>query len=298
MRLSHSMPQGDVPSFTAIPVTKTRAFAARSYREPNFRFLWHYHPEWELTWTASGSGQRYVGGSIEPFEAGDLVLLAGNLPHTWFSDPSCSSEARCTVIHFLPQLWGDDFWKLPEMREFKALCDSALRGVRFTGPGVSKIGEMMEALAAHDAPDLRSLAGLMEVLAMLVKLPVVSLNASGETAGIKPNPKLQRLLDWIEERSADPLTQSDVAAQAKMSPPAFSRWFKLHMGCVFQRYLNELRVARACALLVKSDSTVTDAAFQAGFNNLSNFNRRFQEITGLTPKVFRKQFRGRMEQEK
>jgi AraC-like DNA-binding protein len=55
----------------------------------------------------------------------------------------------------------------------------------------------------------------------------------------------------------------------------------------------QLRVARACSLLVKGDSSITDVAYQAGFNNLSNFNRRFQEITGLTLKTFRKQLRGR-----
>lgn len=295
MRLAHSTPQGEVPSFFAIPMTKTRAFVARSYVEPRFRFLWHYHPEWELTWTPSGSGQRYVGTSIEPFEAGDLVLLAGNLPHTWFSDPDNDEPARCSVIQFLPHLWGGEVWKLPEIQEFRALCDSALRGVRFTGPRVFEVGRKMEALAASDAPNFRSFADLMEIFAMLLELPVVSLNAAAETAGSHTNPKLQRLLEWIEKNSAGPLTQSDVAAQVKMSPPAFSRWFKLQMGCVFQRYLNELRVAKACSYLIKGEVSITDAAFQAGFNNLSNFNRRFHEITGLTPKDFRKQFRGRKE---
>lgn len=298
MRISHVMAQGCAATFTAIPVTKTRAFTARNYHEPSHRFLWHYHPEWELTWTSSGRGQRYIGCSVEPFEAGDLVLLAGNLPHTWFSDADNPEEARCSVIHFLPQLWGDAFWKLPEMQFFRALCDSAVRGVRFTGPGVHEVGRRMEELAASDAPDFKSFARLIEILELLQELPVVSLNASGEAVGMRPNPKLQQLLEWIEERSAEPLTQGDVAAHAKMSPPAFSRWFKLHMGCVFQRYLNELRVARACSLLVKGDLSITEAAFQAGFNNLSNFNRRFQEITGLTPKSFRKQFRGRQEREK
>lgn len=293
MRLSHLTPQGDLPSFTSIPVTKTRAFTARNYCEPSHRFLWHYHPEWELTWTSSGRGQRYIGCSVEPFESGDLVLLAGNLPHTWYSDANVVEEARCSVIHFLPQLWGDAFWKLPEIQSFRALCDSASRGVRFTGPGVYEVGRRMEDLAANDAPDFTSFARLIEILELVTGLPAVSLNASAEDSGLKPNPKLQRLLEWIEERCAEPLTQSEVAAQAKMSPAAFSRWFKTHMGCVFQRYLNELRVARACSILVKGDTPITDSAFQSGFNNLSNFNRRFQEITGLTPKAFRKQFRGR-----
>lgn len=295
MRLSHTMPQGDEPYFTPIPITKTRAFLARNYVEPSHRFLWHYHPEWEIVWTSSGKGQRYVGCSIEPFERGDLVLLAGNLPHTWFSDPDCVEEARCSVIHFLPDMWGEGFWKLPETQKLNALCDSALRGVRFTGEGVYEVGRKMEALAASDAPTFRSLAGLVEIFALMLELPTVSLNAATGTTGSYSNPKLQRLLEYIEEHSAEPLTQSEVAAQAKMSPPAFSRWFKLHMGCVFQRYLNEIRVARACSYLVKKDISITDAAFEAGFNNLSNFNRQFQGVTGLTPKDFRKQFRGRKE---
>lgn len=298
MRLSHSMPQGEAATFTSIPVTKTRAFTARNYREPSHRFLWHYHPEWEIVWTSSGRGQRYIGCSIEPFEAGDLVLLAGNLPHTWFSDPEVTEEARCSVIHFLPELWGADFWKMPEIHALQALCDSAVRGVRFSGPGVPEVGRLMEELAASDAPDFRSFARLMEILGLLLELPATSLNASDESSGPRPNPKLQKLLVWIEERSAEPLTQSEVAAQAKMSPAAFSRWFKSHMGCVFQRYLNELRIARACSLLVSHDVSITDSAFQAGFNNLSNFNRRFQEITGLTPKTFRKQFRDRSDKVK
>lgn len=293
MRLSHLMPQGDTPSFTAIPVTKTRAFSARNYVEPSFRFLWHYHPEWELSWTPSGHGQRYVGSSVEPFAAGDLVLLAGNLPHTWASDPDSPEQARCSVVHFLPQLWSDEFWKLPELHELRALCDSAMRGVRFTGPGVAEVGRKIEQLAATDAPDFHSFTRLMEIFGMLLELPVVSLNASAESATQIPNPKLKKLLEWIEQRIAEPLTQGEVAAQARMAPAAFSRWFKTQMGCVFQRYLNELRIARACALLVKGESSITESAFQAGFNNLSNFNRRFQEITGLTPKSFRQQFRDR-----
>lgn len=297
MRLPHLPTHGDEPAFTAIPATKTRAFTARNYREPSFRFLWHYHPEWELTWTSSGTGQRYVGSSIEPFEPGDLVLLSGNLPHTWCSDPSEDQEARCSVIHFLPQLWGEEFWKLPEIQKIRALLDSALRGIRFTGPGTQEVGRRIEKLAAKDAPNLDSFIQVLEIFRMLLDLPVVSLNASSESSGLKPNPKLQQLLEWIEKRSAENLTQSEVAAQARMSPAAFSRWFKSHMGCVFQRYLNELRVARASSLLVTSDISITDSAYQAGFNNLSNFNRRFQEITGLTPKAFRKQFRGRGERE-
>jgi AraC-like DNA-binding protein len=72
-----------------------------------------------------------------------------------------------------------------------------------------------------------------------------------------------------------------------MVPAVFSRWFKQHMGRTFQRYVNEVRIARVCARLVDSKENITSAAVNSGYQNLANFTRRFLEITGLTPKEFR-----------
>lgn len=293
MRLSPTMSPADAATYTAIPNTRTRAFSARNYCESSHRFLWHYHPEWELTWISSGRGQRYIGCAVDPFEPGDLVLLGGNLPHTWHSDPNDPDEARCSVIQFLPSRWGAEFWELPEIRKFRGLCDSAVRGLRFTGPGVDEVGRRIQELAALYVPDFRSFARFIEILDLLTQLPVKSLNASREDSNPAPNPRLQSLLEWIEAHCSEPLTQAEVAARVSMSSATFCRWFKTEMGCVFVRYLNELRIARACSMLVEKETSVTECAFGAGFNNLSNFNRRFQDITGITPTAFRRQFRER-----
>lgn len=283
------------PSRTVIPATKRRAFTARSYTEPNYRFLWHYHPEWELTFNASGFGTRHVGTSVEQFDAGDLVLLPGNVPHTWFSSNKQKDDTRCTVIHFLPHVWGEAFWKLPEMSEFQALCHSAQRGVRFSGEGVSEVGQMMQDLARSDGPTLESFTKLLAIFSSLLRLELHSMHVTAsEGRAAWENPRLDDLLAWLEGRLAEPITQQDAAARVKMSPTAFSRWFKVSMGCVFHRYLNEIRVAKVCADLTQGKVSITEAAFQAGYNNLSNFNRRFLEVTGLTPKAFRAQIQGRI----
>jgi AraC-like DNA-binding protein/quercetin dioxygenase-like cupin family protein len=277
------------PSFYVMPVTKRRAFTATSYCEPSYRFLWHYHPEWEIVFTRSGRGTRHVGTSVEKFEAGDLAMLPGNVPHTWFSSADQVEETRCTVIHFLPQVWGETFWKLPDISAFHDLCQHAQRGVRFSGPGVEEVGQRMEALAARDSASLESFAELWKILSLLTKLEVHSLHAVEEGSNVWQNARLDELLAWLEGRLGEQISQQEAAARMKMSPAAFSRWFKLNVGCVFNRYLNEIRVARVCSEIAQGKVSITEAAFQAGYNNLSNFNRRFQEVTGLTPKAFRQQ---------
>lgn len=284
------------PSRAVLPATKRRAFSAKSYREPSYRFLWHYHPEWELAFNASGFGTRHVGTSVEQFDAGDLVLLPGNVPHTWFSSPKQKVDTVCTVIHFLPQVWGDAFWKLPEVAEFQTLCHRAQRGIKFTGPGVAEVGRRMQELAQHDSPTMDSLTHVFEIFGLLLNLDAQPLHdAGGDGVGRSSweNPRLDDLLEWLDQRLAEQLSQQDAAERMKMSPTAFSRWFKQSMGCVFHRYLNEIRVAKVCAELTKGKVSITEAAFQAGYNNLSNFNRRFLEVTGLTPKAFREQIQAR-----
>ena len=282
------------PSFWALHDTKTRAFTAQTHREPGYRFLWHYHPEWEIVFSRSGRGTRHVGNSVEKFGPGDLVMLPGNVPHTWCSSKNQVGPACCTVIHFLPKVWGEAFWSMPEVKNFQALCQHALRGVRFTGEGVEEVGQRMEALAANDAPSLQSFTELWRIFNLLTKLEVRPLNAVKEGDRGGRDARLDELLAWLESNMGDPITQQDAAARVRMSPAGFSRWFKMNMGCVFNRYLNEIRVAKVCAEIAHGRLSITEAAFRAGYNSLSNFNRRFLEVTGVTPKAFRAQLEAKV----
>jgi AraC-like DNA-binding protein len=274
--------------------TKTRAFTAETVRDPVCRSMWHYHPEWKIVFSRHGSGTRHLGNSVEKFGPGDLTMLPGSVPHTWYSSQNQRGPTCFTVVHFLPEVWGEAFWSLPEMKKFEELRQYARRGVQFTGEGVEEVGRRMEALAAHDVASLDSLIELWKIFNLLTQLDVRPLNAVKE--GNPGNPgrrcgRLDELLSWLESRLGDPITQQEAAARVRMSPAAFSRWFKMNMDCVFSRYLNEIRVAKVCSLISCRNMSITEAAFHVGYHNLSNFNRRFREITGLTPTRFRDQLK-------
>lgn len=48
--------------------------------------VWHFHEELELVYIIKSTGTRFVGDSIEKFEAGEVVLIGKNVPHMWLND--------------------------------------------------------------------------------------------------------------------------------------------------------------------------------------------------------------------
>ncbi|HXI70029.1 MAG TPA: AraC family transcriptional regulator [Verrucomicrobiae bacterium] len=289
---------GEHPQLVPLPEAGTHAFMVSQYsNEPVFHFLWHYHAEVELVWIRKGSGLRYVGRSVERFESGDLVLLGSRLPHTWASAPNQSTKAAWSVIQFLPKHWSIEFWRLPEVHKLNKLFAQAGRGIQFTGPTIWQIGQQIEELAALPAHSLEGLIQFLTIFERLLHAPIRILNTvHAGVDSMESDPRVEQLLEWVQTHFAEPITQAQAAAEVKMSPAAFSRWFKVRVGRVFQRYLNELRVAKVCGQLTDSEEGITQAAFKCGYNNLANFNRRFREITGLTPTKFRSQTQQMQEQ--
>jgi AraC-like DNA-binding protein len=292
VKITAAMPLGGSPNMVPLIEAQTHAFIISRLQEPTIHFNWHYHNELELVWIRHGRGLRYVGCSVEPFKNGDLVLLGRHLPHTWGSSPEQRSPADWTVIQFEPGHWGEAFLRMAELRELRELLGRSERGVQFVGGQVERIGKMMENLATLPTYSFESLVLFFDICHLLLSTSSRSLNACLEPARpAQPDPRLQQLLAQFDALHNNYLPQSEVARWVHMAPAAFSRWFKNQMGRTFQRYQNEVRVARICACLADGDKSITSVAMECGFNNMANFNRRFREITGLTPRIFRAQTR-------
>ena len=71
------------PLFEQVTIPTGRSWGLLWRELDTIPFIWHYHPQFELTLTVNARGQRYIGDHLGDFEPGDLVLLGPNLPHTW-----------------------------------------------------------------------------------------------------------------------------------------------------------------------------------------------------------------------
>jgi len=65
----------------------------------------------------------------------------------------------------------------------------------------------------------------------------------------------------------------------------------------FKDYLLNIRVGYSCKLLTEDTHNISEIAYQSGFGNISNFNRQFKKIKGITPSQFQEQIR-KIEMEK
>lgn len=270
----------------------------------SFGFEWHQHPECELTLIESGSGQRFVGDHIDTYHPGELVLLGSDLPHTFASHPPATTAApgsapgsargvgtrhKAVVVQFDPSWLDTVLYNTPEARAIQGLMRRSRCGLRFTGPARAYAAEQMPAmLKLKGMPRVLALLGLLDKLAHSRGVKPLA-SPVYERAGNRVDRRIDRVCRFIHDHATEPITQAQAAQLIHMSGPAFSRFFRQRVGKTYSRYVHELRIGHACRLLLETDLPITDTCFASGFNNLSNFNRVFRSIKGVSPRRFRQQ---------
>ncbi len=103
--------------------------------------------------------------------------------------------------------------------------------------------------------------------------------------------KIQDVCVWLDQHLEQESNLDEVASEFGLSRSLLTRAFRRHTGTSIVHYVNARRLEKAAVLLTSSkDRTITQAAFESGFSNLSNFHRRFKTAYGFTPAEFRRNF--------
>ncbi len=100
--------------------------------------------------------------------------------------------------------------------------------------------------------------------------------------------RLLRAINYIEQNLPNPLYLEDIAQQACLSKYHFCRMFKKHVGATPIQFMLSRRIDRAKRLLLRPELTISSVAIRTGFCDLSEFNKQFKRITGITPSAYRR----------
>ncbi len=256
--------------------------------------LWHFHPEYELVLNLKSNGTRIIGDSVELFDRYDLVLIGGNIPHSWnyYRNENAVPEKHGIMLHFRRDSLGEAFLSQFEMQEVKALLDQAERGICFSVEDARKAEKLL--VAGINNTGIAKMIEFFSLLKLLIssekKVSLCSENYR-QDYDATGNKRMAEVYSYIRENYFRPISLEKISKIANMSPFTFSRIFKKNCGTGFVEYLNKVRTDRACYLLRESDYQVNDIAIECGFGSISNFNKQFRKTEGIAPTDYRARFK-------
>ncbi len=277
----------------------------RLFKEPDQSFIvyhekkpfspWHHHPEYELVLIKKGKGRRMVGDHIAHFKDNDLVLVGPNTPHEW----QCDKEFFLTngeftgegiVIQFTHDFLGEKFFNIHENKALRLFLAGSSRGYEIYGQSKSQIVSLMhKMIKMSDTDRFYSLFSIFKIFSSTTEFNVLSSPIFRESFWLKDNEPMQKALQYIIQNFQKQIQVNDLLKITNMSYSSFCNSFKYSYRMPFKEYLLNVRIGYACRLLMDAAKSISEIAYDSGFENLSNFNRQFRKIKGTTPSQFQKQ---------
>lgn len=270
------------------------------YHEKDEFTRWHYHPEYELVLITKGNGIRLIGDHIERFADNDLLFLGSYLPHEWRCDEqyfhySGKFTGESLVIQFLHNSFGNEFFELPENIQINDFFTKASRGAKIQGATKDRIIQLMLSMSSmKEVERLYTLFEIFKILASTEEYKLLSSPAFLKQFTTSENDSLNKVIQYIHQNFQRDIKVGELLEISSMSNTTFFTSFKKMYRMTFKKYLVIIRIGFACRLLANESLNISQIAYESGFENLSNFNRHFKSIKGLTPREYKNKLAGKI----
>lgn len=233
------------------------------------------HDAMELTWIESGTVKYDIGRREVAVSPGQLMVVPRQFEH---------------ATTFLTAMRGVALWVDPNLvaEIADAVGPSArdvMRDARILDADTGRISTLLKLLVdeVREGGDGHTLAA--EALTDAIVVELLRPRGSDRARTGTRNPRVLAAIAQMRASYAEPLTTSDLAKTAGLSRFHFSRLFRDEVGQAPYQYLTRIRIARAVELLRSGHHSVTEAALETGFRDMSRFSRTFRAHTGKLPRT-------------
>ena len=166
-------------------------------------------------------------------------------------------ETKDTTLHGIP---------IDQKKSFKALFDTVFHKINY------------------EKVDFSTLKGVLELFEHLCD----TAQSKREDLPIDPaGEKVRAIIAWTQEHLFERITVEEAAAQLHYSKYHFCRIFKEGTGVSYVKYLNNLRIAEATAML-RDGHGATYCCLTLGFGSLAYFSKLFKDVTGYTTSEYKR----------
>ena len=265
-------------------------------REPQPAFPPHKHEFSEIVIVTGGSGLHVTGRESWQLSPGDVFVIGGSRVHEY------RELKKLSLINLLfdPEKLRMQLGDLPSVRGYHALFTlepawrkknqfkSRLRLASRELTAVLRLVDQLETELKTRAPGFgfQATALFMQIVCYLSRC-----YSKFKSLDSRALLRSAEAIAHLESHFAEPLNLDRLAKIAHMSKRSFIRSFQAATRNSPIAYLIELRVRHAARLLRQTDDSITEIAFQVGFNDSNYFTRQFRNLTGVAPRGYRSQHR-------
>jgi AraC family transcriptional regulator len=246
---------------------------------PRDRPFEEQHPDVSISVVASGTFQYRSAAGEHLLTPGSLLL--GNAGECYECGHEHGSGDRCVAFHYTAEMFEElarDAGATPRTARFRVARMPPLREL---APLVARCWSGLEGASALAWEELGLVLG-----ARALQL------AAGLTPPGRSPPRhvVARVTDAVRRIERHPGARhalAELAREAQLSPYHFLRTFERLTGVTPHQFLLRARLREAARRLTTSRRRVIDVALDAGFSDVSNFNRAFRAEFGVAPMTYR-----------
>ncbi|MEA5403295.1 helix-turn-helix domain-containing protein [Arcicella sp. DC2W] len=250
---------------------------------PNLMSKPDRHNEIELNYFVEGN-MTYL------FNDRKIVIPAKRIAVFWGLTPHQIIDCNTTLPYYVCTIPFSQFlsWNLPS-----SFVDKILRGEVIVA-STEKYAVMDEFMFKNWNGEINQSSNmeliLLEVHARLLRLALeTTYNHHEFTSTQKYDFSVtEQIVVYITQNYLQPISIADIGTAVGLHPDYANSIFKKAFGCTLHEYIIQERISHAQRKLTISNQSITEIAFECGFNSISRFNATFRKMNGCTPREYRK----------
>ena len=230
----------------------------------NFDYHLHLHENCEFVYVQAGEMRVTISGHPFVLKDGDGALILPGQPHDFYTP----EYSKCWVAIFSTE-------HIPEIKQM-------IRNREYFSPVIrpNSTDLYRDFNAAAD--------NIFRLRSMIYELLALYTDGENAPSQLKEGGDLVcRIAEYISMRSAENISLKQMAQDMGYSYKYMSAVVNKFFDMALPEGVNRYRVSNACALIANTEKPITEIALSCGFGSIRNFNRRFKQIAGVTPKQYR-----------
>ena len=230
----------------------------------------HYHPHFEIYYMKEGSCRYFIDDRSFDVEAGDVIFIPKGVIHRTNYGSNVHSRL---LVNFTEEYIPED--ALPFLSESKYLYRS-----REIAKNIEELFNKVEREYMNTDIFSKSLFKCYTAAMFYLMLRYPG-DLEEATTG---NELIDSIVKYIKQNYMTDIKLSTVAKMKSVSQEHLSRTFKSCTGLGFNEYVTLLRLHKAEEMIVNEpNKTISDIAFECGFNDGNYFSYKFKKQYGVSP---------------